>query len=61
MLAMKSFCCENTPKVTLHRKLLTEIPFWQLTNVSECDYTMQERLIDIQSDDEARAILHSHN
>jgi len=44
----------------VYRKLLGEIPFRQLTSISECDSTIQERLIDFQSDDEARAIFHTH-
>jgi len=50
---------EITPKVTLRRKLLSEIALCQLTSTSECDSTIQKCLIDIQSDDEARAIMHT--
>ena len=49
-----------TPKVTFPTKLLDEISFCQLASISECDSTIQERLIDIQSDDEVRAIFHAH-
>jgi len=48
------------PKVTLRRKLLGEIALCQLTSISECDFTIQEHLIDNQSDDEARVIFHTH-
>ena len=37
-----------------------EISLCQLTGISECDFTIQERLIDIQIDDEARVIFHAH-
>jgi len=36
------------------------MPLCQLTSISECDYTVQERLIDIQSDEGSRVIFHSH-
>jgi len=48
------------PKVTLRTKLLGEIPFCQLTSISECDFTIQEGLIDFQSDDEACVTLRAH-
>jgi len=32
---------EITLKVTLHRKLLNEIAFCQLSSISECDSTIQ--------------------
>jgi len=34
--------------------------FCQLASISECDFTIKKRLIDIQSDDGACAIFHSH-
>ena len=46
------------PKVTLHKKLLGKIAFCLLASIDECDCTIQERAIDIQSDDESRAIFH---
>jgi len=49
-----------TPKVTLHRKVLGEMPVCQLTRISECDFTIQKRLIQLQRDDEARVILYAH-
>jgi len=36
-----------------------EIAFCQLTSISECDPTIQELLIDIQSDDEASVVFHT--
>jgi len=47
---------EIMPKVTLRRKLLGEIPVCQLASISECDSTIQESLIDMQSGDEACAV-----
>jgi len=44
----------------LRRKQLGEIPFYQLTSISECDSTIKKRHIDIQSDDEGRAIFHAY-
>jgi len=34
--------------------------FCQLTSISECDSTTRERFIDIQNDDEPRALFLSH-
>jgi len=39
--------------------VMGEIAFCQLTSISECDPTIQELLIDIQSDDEASVIFHT--
>jgi len=50
---------EITPKVTLRGKMLGEPPYFRLANISECDCTIQDRLIVIQSDDEARVIFHT--
>ena len=47
-------------QVKLRKTLLGEILFRQLASISECDSTIQERLIDIQNDDEARVIFHTH-
>jgi len=46
-------------KLNLRKTFLSEIPFRQLTSISECHSTIQIRLIDIQSDDKARAIFHT--
>jgi len=43
----------------LRKTFVSEIPFLQLTSISECHSTIQIRLIDIQSDDKARAIFHT--
>jgi len=60
---------EITPKATLRRKLLGELRFCHLTSnysSSEWDSTIQERLTDIQSEDEATVtivhfiIFHAH-
>jgi len=57
---MKLFCCGDKAESYTAQKVVGEIAFCQLTSISECDSTIQERLIDIQSDDEAPVLFHTH-
>ena len=43
-LALKSFCCGDQAESYTAWKVMGEIAFCQLTSISECDSTIQERL-----------------
>jgi len=51
---------EITSKVTLRKKLLDEIPLCRLASIGEFGSTIQIHLVNIQSDNEVRAIFHTH-
>jgi len=41
---MKSFCCGDHAESYTAKKVMDEIASCQLTSISECDCTIQERL-----------------